>query len=137
MPRDASLPILTRAETEVMRVLWAKGSGTVHEVARNLPRELAYTTVLTMMRVLEQKGYLTHEPSPDGGRAHVYRPTMAEDGVRRSHVRDFVERLFGGHADELVIGLLRDEHLKREDLEGLRAEIDAMLEKNKATRRRK
>jgi predicted transcriptional regulator len=121
------LPILTRAESEVMRVLWDKGAGTVHDVAAALPRELAYTTVLTMMRVLEQKGYLVHEPNPDGGRAHVYRPTMPEERVKKSHVKDFVERLFGGQADELVIGLVRDERLSRDELESLRKEIDAKL----------
>jgi predicted transcriptional regulator len=128
------LPILTRAETEVMRVIWEKGAATVHDVVEHLPRALAYTTVLTMMRVLEQKGYLVHEPNPDGGRAHVYKATMGEDKVRKSHVRDFVDRLFGGHADDLVMGLLRHENLTREELEELRAQIDAQLETKRGRR---
>jgi predicted transcriptional regulator len=90
-------------------------------------RPLAYTTVLTMLRLLEQKGYLAREPSPEGGRAHVYRPTVSEDGVRRSHLRDLVDRMFGGRAEELAIGLVRDEALTRDDLEQLRAAIDARL----------
>jgi predicted transcriptional regulator len=130
-PAKNALPLLTRAETEIMRVLWAGGAATVHQVASDLARPLAYTTVLTMLRVLEQKGYVAHDPSPDGGRAHVYRPTVNQDGVRRSHLRDMVDRLFGGHADELVIGLLRDERLSRSDLENLRAEIDARLSAKK------
>jgi BlaI family penicillinase repressor len=136
-PGKEKLPLLTRAETEIMRVLWSKGAGTVHDVAEGLARPLAYTTVLTMLRVLEQKGYVAHEPSPDGGRAHVYRPRASEDGVRKSHMRDFVDRLFGGRADELMIGLLRDERFSRADLENLRSEIDLKLAAAKRDKNKK
>jgi predicted transcriptional regulator len=125
-PGKPKLPLLTRAETEIMRVLWEKGSATVHDVVEGVSRPLAYTTVLTMLRVLEQKGYATHDPK-EGGRAHVYRPTASEAGVRKSHMRDFIDRLFGGRAEELMIGLLRDERLSRADLELLRSEIDVRL----------
>src|SRR5262245_32741105 len=108
--------VLTRVESEIMRVLWARGSATVHQVVDDLERPLAYTSVLTMLRVLEQKGYVAHEAS---GRAHVYRPVMTQDGARRSHLRDLVDRLFAGNRDELMLGLLRDERWSRAELEAM------------------
>jgi BlaI family transcriptional regulator, penicillinase repressor len=132
------LGILTRAELEVMKVLWRQGESTVHDVVDALPRQVAYTTALTMLRILEQKGYAVHVPNPAGGRAHLYRPVAAEESVRRSHVRDLVDRVFGGRAEELVTGLLRDEKLTRAELESLRARIDsrlaAVIAKNKGRR---
>jgi predicted transcriptional regulator len=110
-----------------MKVLWRHGEATVHDVVDALPKQVAYTTALTMLRILEQKGYVIHVPNPAGGRAHVYRPAAAEESVRRSHVRDLVDRVFGGSAEELVTGLLRDEKLTRAELEGLRAYIDSQL----------
>jgi predicted transcriptional regulator len=132
--KKTTRPFLTRVEAEIMRVLWAKGAATVHTVIAELERPLAYTSVLTMLRVLEQKGYVTHEPSPDGGRAHLYRPTVTQDGVRKSHLRDLVDRFFAGQRDELMIGLLRDERWSRAELENLRAEIEARLESKKGGR---
>jgi predicted transcriptional regulator len=129
--KKTTRPFLTRVEAEIMGVLWAKGAATVHAVIGELERPLAYTSVLTMLRVLEQKGYVSHEPSPDGGRAHVYRPTVSQDGVRKSHLRDLVDRFFAGHRDELMIGLLRDERWSRAELESLRAEIELRLEAKK------
>ena len=125
---------LTPVETEIMSVLWAKGAATVHAVVDELERPLAYTSVLTMLRVLEQKGYVAHEASPDGRRAHVYRPLVTQDGVRRSHLRDLVDRLFAGHRDELMIGLLRDERWSRAELEKLRQEIELRLDAKKGGR---
>jgi predicted transcriptional regulator len=110
-----------------MKVLWRCGEGTVHDVVDALPKQVAYTTALTMLRILEQKGYVEHVPHPAGGRAHLYRPTTAEESVRRNHVRDLVDRVFGGSAEELVTGLLRDEKLTRAELETLRAQIDSKL----------
>lgn len=131
------LPILTRAEAEVMHALWTRGRATVHEVVEALPRALAYTTVLTMLRVLEQKGYVSHAPSPEGGRAHVYFATQPEERVRRSHLRDFVDRLFGGQPEEAMIGLLSDERLSRAELEALRAQIDRALAAKKTRQGRR
>jgi predicted transcriptional regulator len=123
------LPLLTRAESEVMGALWKRGQATVHELMADLDKDVAYTTVLTLVRILEQKGYATHRSHPDGGRAHLYLPAVEEAGVRRSHVRDLVDRLFGGKAEALVTGLLDDEKLSRADLEALKASIDAKLGK--------
>jgi BlaI family transcriptional regulator, penicillinase repressor len=119
--------ILTRAESEIMSVLWSRGAATVHDVVAALPRAPAYTSVLTMLRILEKKGYLTREPEPGGGRAHVYRPLIAASQARRQHVRDLIDRLFGGHSEELMVGLLEDDALSRGELEQLRGLIESRL----------
>jgi predicted transcriptional regulator len=131
--KKADLPVLTRAESEVMQVLWALGEGTVQQVLEKLDKSVAYTTVLTLVRILEKKGYLDHVPNPAGGRAHLFRPTIEPAKARRRHVRDLVDRLFGGHADALVSRLLEDEQLSRDELEALRRQIDERL----ASRERK
>jgi predicted transcriptional regulator len=125
------LPILTRAESEIMSILWRRGRATVHEVVEALRRPVAYNTALTLLRILEQKGYVLHEPHPDGGRAHVYLPAAPMSRARRSHVRDLVDRLFDGRPEELAAGLLSDERLSRVQLEALRAQIDRALGKSK------
>jgi BlaI family penicillinase repressor len=128
MADDASEPrILTRAESEIMSVLWSRGAATVHDVVAALPRDAAYTSVLTMLRILEKKGYLTREPEPGGGRAHVYRPRVAATKARRQHVRDLIDRLFGGRSEELMVGLLEDEALSRGELEQMRGLIESRL----------
>jgi predicted transcriptional regulator len=133
--RRTDLPVLTRAESEVMRALWELGEGTVQQILEQLDKGLAYTTVLTMVRILEGKGYLTHRPHPDGGRAHLFRPAVEQAQVRRRHALDLVERLFGGSAESLVTRLIEDERLSREDLEALRRRIDERLGPGKGGRR--
>lgn len=120
-------PILTRAESEIMSVLWSRGAATVHDVVAGMSRDSAYTSVLTMLRILEKKGYVSREPEPGGGRAHVYRPRVAATRARRLHVRDLVDRLFGGRSDELMVGLVEDDALSRGELEQLRGLIEARL----------
>lgn len=110
-----------------MSVLWSRGSATVHEVLAALARDSAYTSVLTMLRILEKKGYVTREPEPGGGRAHVYRPLIAATQARRQHVRDLIDRLFGGHSEQLMVGLLEDDALSRGELEQLRGLIESRL----------
>jgi predicted transcriptional regulator len=124
---DDEPPILTRAESEIMTILWNKGGGTVHDVVAALPRSIAYTSALTMLRILEKKGYVRHEAHPDGGRAHVYKPLVQAGNARRHHVRDLVDRLFGGQTEELVVGLLEEEKWSKADLERLRELIDSRL----------
>jgi BlaI family transcriptional regulator, penicillinase repressor len=120
-------PILTRAESEIMSVLWSRGAATVHDVVAALARDSAYTSVLTMLRILEKKGYVSREPEPGGGRAHVYRPRVAATRARRLHVRDLVDRLFGGRSEELMVGLVEDDALSRDELEQLRGLIESRL----------
>jgi BlaI family transcriptional regulator, penicillinase repressor len=125
--RPSEPPILTRAESEIMSVLWSRGAGTVHDVVAAMSRDSAYTSVLTMLRILEKKGYVTREPEPGGGRAHVYRPRVAATRARRLHVRDLIDRLFGGRSEELMVGLVEDDALSRGELEQLRGLIESRL----------
>jgi predicted transcriptional regulator len=122
-----SLPILTPAESEVMQILWSRQTASVHDVVGALLRPVAYNTALTILRVLEQKGYVVHEPNPENARSYLYRATIPPGPVRVNHARDLVERLFGGKADELVSGLIENERLSRRELEALRAQIDRKL----------
>ena len=130
--RDEQPPILTRAESEIMAIIWREGGATVHEVANALTRDVAYTSVLTLLRILEKKGYIQHEPHPDGGRAHFYKPLVQATAARRHHVRDLVDRLFAGQSDELVAGLLEEEKWSKPDLERLRELIDSRLQAQRA-----
>jgi BlaI family penicillinase repressor len=122
-----SLPILTPAESEVMQILWSRQAVSVHDVVGALLRPVAYNTALTILRVLEQKGYVTHEPHPENARSYLYRATIPPGPVRVNHARDLVERLFEGRTDELVSGLIESERLSRGELEALRAQIDRKL----------
>lgn len=116
---------LTPAELEIMRVVWKRGEVTVRDVYETLreQRRLAYTTVLTMMKVLEQKGHLRRRTRE---RAHVYRPTRTEGVVLRSMVREFVDRVFGGAPQPLLVHLLRDRRLSRREID----EIARMVERS-------
>ncbi len=134
-PKKRDLPYLTRAESELMRAFWEHGPQTVTELLGHLGRDVAYTTALTLVRILEKKGYVTHEAQPDGGRAYVYRPKVQRENVTRRHVRDLVDRLFGGSAQSLVVGLLDDEDLSPEELAELRAQIDKKLSGNRGGKR--
>jgi predicted transcriptional regulator len=124
------LPLLTRGESDVMRVLWKRGHATVSEVVEEYTRPLAYTTVLTVLRVLEEKGYVSHDKEL-AGRAHVYRPAVDEHRAQRSHLRDLLDRMFSGRPDEMVNGLLDNERLTHADLEALRNRIDQKLGRSK------
>ena len=102
-----------------MKVVWKTGRATVREVYETLleRRKLAYTTVLTMMKILEGKGYLTKDQDE---RAHVYHPTRPEQAVVRSMVREFVDRVFNGSAQPLLLHLVRDKRLSERELEELK-----------------
>src|SRR5262249_560290 len=122
---------LTRAESEIMRVVWEKSAVTVHDVVEALERPVAYTTVLTILRILEKKGFVRHDPDPEGGRAYVYSPSAPQDQVRSDHVRDLVQRMFSGNFLELANGLVEEEKLPRRELEALRSKIEERLGKKK------
>jgi len=114
----------------MMRTLWQYGPGTVHDVVGRLKRPLAYTSVLTMLRILERKGFVKRTPNPDGGRSHLYIPSSEQEVVQRVHVDALIERLFDGRPASLVTGLLDEEDkLSRGDLERIRALIDKRLGK--------
>ena len=112
---------LTEAELRLMDVLWAKGAATVAEVAEALPKKLglAYNTVLTTMRILEDKGYLRHTKSQEG-RAFVYRPVVSRDAASRSAVQHLLGRFFRNSPGALVLNLLEDEELSEDELKRIR-----------------
>jgi predicted transcriptional regulator len=109
---------LTPQELEIMKIVWNTGQATVREVYETLldRRKVAYTTVLTMMKILEAKGYLSKDREE---RAHVYRPARAEHTVVRSMVREFVDRVFNGSAQPLLLHLVKDRRLSERELEEL------------------
>ena len=114
---------LTPQELEIMKVVWQKGEATVRDVYEDLleRRKIAYTTVMTMLNVLETKGHLRKRQDD---RAFVYKPTRPEAAVVRSMVREFVDRLFDGAAEPLVVHLLKDRHFTRKELEDLARHIE-------------
>ena len=115
---------LTNQELEIMKVVWALEKATVREVYETLlaKRKIAYTTVMTMLKVLEDKGYLRKSRLR---RAYVYRPSQPKHQVIRSMVRDFVDRVFNGAAEPLVVHLVEDRQLSEKEL----AEVTGMLRK--------
>jgi predicted transcriptional regulator len=122
MPRQKSRT-LTDAELRIMEILWARGPATVAEVAESLKGKdgTAYTTILTLMRILREKGYLKCNKQ---GRAHVFAPRVDRDAAARKDVRNLLSRFFGGSAEELVLAFLRDEEISEEELDELKKRIN-------------
>ena len=120
MARKKSLN-LTEAEQRLMDVLWRKGSATVAAIAEALPKklDLAYNTVLTTMRILEGKGYLKHAKARDA-RAFVYRPVVGRPEATRSAVRQLLGRFFGDSPQALVLNLLEDDSISKDELQKIR-----------------
>ena len=118
MPRRKSA-ILTEAELRLMDVLWRNGPSTVQHVLDALPQKpaLAYNSVLTTIRILEKKGYLKHNKD---GRAHVYIPLVAREEASRSEIRRLVSRFFHDSHELLVLNILEDRGIDREELQHLR-----------------
>jgi predicted transcriptional regulator len=106
-----------------MSVLWEKGEATVQEVVDSLPRgrRPAYNTVLTTMRILEQKGYLGRAKQ---GRAHVYRPLVSRGQARKQAVRHMVRSLFNNSPELLLVSLLENKELSPEDIARLKEMIE-------------
>src|SRR5580692_3620347 len=107
---------LTDQELEIMKIVWERQTATVRDVYETLleRRKVAYTTVMTMMKILEHKGYLNRKQVE---RAYVYRPAQPKNRVIRAMVRDFVNRVFNGSAEPLLVHLVEEHDLSREDLE--------------------
>lgn len=118
--------LLTEVELELMQILWDRGPSTVREVQAALPpeRDLAYTTVSTVLRILEQKGQVT---SQRDGRTHIYHPALSRQVYSRLAVSDLVSRVFDGDASGLVAHLLESEGLTKDELARVRALIDPKL----------
>ena len=126
---QSSVPIaFTDRELDVMNVLWDAGSATVAEVRERLSDDLAYTTVLTVLRTLDQKGYVAHIGE---GRAHRYRPLVKRAAAGRSALRRLVEKVFDGSPELLLTQLVSDKNLSDEELRRLRKLLaDRLRERN-------
>ncbi len=119
----------TERELDLMNVLWANGPSTVAEVREALEDDLAYTTVLTVLRVLEEKGHVTHDTE---GRAHRYRALVERDLAARSALRRVTEHLFSGSSELLVTRLVQDQPLSGDELRRLRDLLDRRLEEEES-----
>jgi predicted transcriptional regulator len=108
-----------------MEVLWARGSATVAEVVEALDGRDAYTTILTLMRILKAKGYLTTRKE---GRAHVFTPRVDRDTAARKAVHQLLSKFFSGSASELVLSFLREDELTPEELDELKHKIGNSME---------
>jgi predicted transcriptional regulator len=113
---------LTDAELRLMEVLWEKGSGTVSDVVEALPKSvpLAYSTVLTTLRILEGKGFLAHKKD---GRAFIYRPLVGREQARESAVAHLLGRFFDGSPELLMLKLMEKGKVNHKELDRLRRRI--------------
>ena len=117
----------TDRELDIMRVLWEHGPSTVTEVREHLTDELAYNTVLTMLRILEEKGFAGRT---EEGRAHRYHALVEKEAAGRSALKRLVDGLFGGSPELLLTNLVNDKKMKRADIERLRKALDERLDKD-------
>ena len=117
---------LTEAELRIMNVLWDRGSATVHEVLEALPGKpaLAYNSILTIVRILETKGYVNHVKDK---RAHVYMPKVDRKDATRFEVSHLVSRFFGNSHERLVLNILEESEIDAQEL----ARVRQLLERNK------
>lgn len=118
--------LLTEVELEFMNELWALGEGTVRDVLDRLPddRNLAYTSGATILRILEQKAFVT---SRKEGKSHVYRPALAKDAYQTRSLKYLSAKLFDDTPASLVAALVNDEELTEEALGQIRALVDRRL----------
>jgi predicted transcriptional regulator len=122
--RDMNRFSLTPCEAEVMNVVWAKQTATVHDVVDSIPRPLAYTTVMTTMKILEEKGFISR--GEKRGRAYVYRPLVSCESASQKTLAEISKRFFDGSVKSMVLSLLKTEQITAEDLTELRTAIDSL-----------
>lgn len=116
---------LTPLELEIMKVLWENGAVNVQTVQTELERELAYTTVQTMLNILHRKGRVKRKLTD---KAYFYRPTISRKQIVSQTIEDLVNRLFGGSAENLVMSMVETKHLTAEKLSRLNALIEKEAE---------
>jgi BlaI family penicillinase repressor len=119
----------TTRELDIMSVLWERGPSTVSEVQTSLPDALAYTTVLTLLRVLEEKGHVSHTTE---GRAHRYAPLVERQAAGQSALRRITDRLFGGSPELLLIRLVEDDDVTEAELRRMRDLLERRLNGEKS-----
>ena len=120
MPRPSS-PAPTDAEARILSVLWQKERATVADVVVALKKKFSYSTVQTILRILEDKGYVTHEKV---ARAFIYKPRVNEHQTRRRALRHMAARLFNGSVSLLVLNVLEDDQIDPEELSRLKKLIE-------------
>lgn len=113
----------TDRELDIMGVLWSRGPSTVAEVQEALEDDLAYNTVLTMLKIMEEKGYVSRRPE---GRAHRYTPKVKREEAGESALERVTERLFGGSPEKLLLRLV-DTELDPDELRRMRDLLDRRL----------
>ncbi len=118
---------LTECEAEIMDVAWTKETFCIQDIVDSLSRPLAYTTVMTMVKILEEKGFV--ERVAKRGRAFVYKTVVTKARVRNTMTRDLVERLFGGSMKSLVLNLVSERVLSQKEIEEVRLLIEKMEKK--------
>jgi predicted transcriptional regulator len=118
----------TNREADIMQVLWDRGQSTVAEVQKNISDELAYTTVLTILRTLEAKGYVGHE---EAGRGHSYFSKVEQQAAQKSALQHLKQKLFKGSSELLFTQLVSDQKLTSEQIQRMRKALDLKSQKGK------
>ena len=118
-------PTFTERELDVMAILWQRGPSTVAEVRERLSDDLAHNTVLTVLTILEGKGYVAHA---EEGKAHRFRPLVKQEVAGASGVSRLVEKLFGGSTERLLTHLVTERNVTPAEMRRLRALLDQRLE---------
>jgi len=128
MPPKKS-PTLTEAELRLMKMLWRRGESAVGDLVAAMPEgdALAYNSVLTTIRILEQKGYVQHRQE---GRAFLYTACVAEDDASKVEVRHMLQRFFGNSREKLLLSLLGDDEITPEELQRLKDAIQLAADKD-------
>ena len=120
--------MLTEREAQIMDVLWKLGAALADQVRAALPGEPHDSTVRTLLRILETKGYVIHDVR---GKSYIYRPAVERAQAQRSALRNFLGRLFGGSAEDLVLRLIEDEVLTPTQLEQIRKSVQSRRPKRR------
>ena len=127
MKKDLDSIILTRQELQIMKVVWDRGAATVKEVCDVISQKkaTAYTTVLTLMGILEDKGALTHVRA---GRAYIYKPLLSRQQATRNQIHDVLVRFFDGRPEKMIENVLENEVPGPEQITALRNLLESRRE---------
>jgi BlaI family transcriptional regulator, penicillinase repressor len=129
MKKDLGSIILTRQELQIMKVVWVLGAATVKEVCEAMSQRkvTAYTTILTLMGILEDKGALVHTRS---GRAYVYKPLLSRQQATQNQVHDVLTRFFDGNPEKLIENLLQNEVKAPEQIGSVKSALEPRPQEN-------
>ena len=130
MPPKKSIT-LTEAELRLMKLLWLRGESAVSDLVAAIPasESLAYNSILTTIRILEQKGYVEHRQE---GRAFVYRAYVQQQEASKSEVRHILSRFFGNSREQLLLSMLGDDEITPEELRRLKEAIESATDDNES-----